>query len=74
MAIPLDQIANMPAFSPYYPMPPARYRNVKFHFVYFRAHLDAIHRVLPDCFEAHRRRFLRRLRPHRALGRQLRRF
>lgn len=51
MAIPLDQIANMPAFSPYYPMPPARYRNVKFHFVYFRAALDAIDRILPDCFE-----------------------
>ena len=51
MSIPMDQIANMPAFSPYYPMPPARYRNVKFHFVYFRASLDAIDRVLPDCFE-----------------------
>ena len=30
MIIPLDQIANMPAFSPYYPMPPSRYRNARF--------------------------------------------
>ena len=51
MTIPLDQIANMPAFAPYYPMPPARYRNVQFHFVYFRADLKAIDRILPACFE-----------------------
>ena len=51
MTIPLDQIANMPAFSPYYPMPPARYRNVRFHHVFFRADAAAINRVLPACFE-----------------------
>jgi acetoacetate decarboxylase len=52
MAIPLDQIANMPAYSPYYPMPPARYRQVRFQFVYFRADASALDRVLPACFEA----------------------
>jgi len=41
----------MPAFSPYYPMPPARYRNTRFHYVYFRADVAAIDRVLPECFE-----------------------
>ena len=51
MSIPLDQIANMPAFSPYYPMPPARYRNARFQFVYFRADVSAVDRVLPACFE-----------------------
>ena len=51
MGIPLEQIANMPAFSPYYPMPPCRYRGVRFQFVYFRADTAAIDRVLPDCFE-----------------------
>ena len=51
MAIAMDNIANMPAFSPYYPMPPARYRNVKLQFVYFRADLTAIDRVLPECLE-----------------------
>ena len=52
MTIPIDQIAGMPAFSPYYPMPPARYRNVRFQFVYFRADVSAVERVLPACFEA----------------------
>jgi len=51
MTIPLDQIDNMPAFSPYYPKPPARYRNVRFHHVFFRADPAAIDRVLPACFE-----------------------
>jgi acetoacetate decarboxylase len=51
MTIPLDQIVSIPAFSPYYPMLPARYRNVKFHHVFFRAELSAISRVLPACFE-----------------------
>ena len=51
MTIPLDQIASMPAFSPYYPMPPARYRNASFQFVSFRAAAAAIDRVLPACFE-----------------------
>ncbi len=51
MPIPLDKIANMPAYSPYYPMPPARYRNARFHHVYFRADVSAVHRVLPACFE-----------------------
>ena len=51
MTIPLDKIENMPAFSPYYPSPPARYRNVCFQFVYFRADIAAVDRILPDCFE-----------------------
>ena len=51
MTIPLDKIANMPAFSPYYPMPPARYRNVRFQYVYFRVDVSAVDRVLPACFE-----------------------
>jgi acetoacetate decarboxylase len=51
MTIPLDQIANMPACSSYYPMPPARYRNVRFQYVCFRADVAAIDRVLPACFE-----------------------
>ena len=51
MVIPVDQIANMPAFSPYYPMPPAVYRDVRFQFVCFRADRAAVDRVLPDCFE-----------------------
>ena len=51
MTIPLKQIANMPAFSPYYPMPPARYRSVRFQHVYFRADVSAVDRVLPACFE-----------------------
>ena len=51
MSIPLDQIENMPAFSPYYPMPPARYRNVRFQYVYFRADVSAVDRVLPACFQ-----------------------
>ena len=52
MSIPLENIANMPAFSPYYPMPPARYRNVRFQYVYFRSSVSAVDRVLPDCFKA----------------------
>ena len=51
MTIPLSQIRSMPAFSPYYPMPPALYRNAKFQSVYFRADLDAIDKTLPECFE-----------------------
>ncbi len=49
MTIPLDQIANMPAYSPYYPMPPARYRNVRLQSVFFHADVSAVHRVLPEC-------------------------
>ena len=51
MRILLDAIANMPAFSPYYPPPPARYRGVKLQFVYFRADVAAVERVLPECLE-----------------------
>lgn len=51
MTIPLSQIRSMPAFSPYFPMPPALYRNARIQSVYFRASLDAIDRVLPECFE-----------------------
>lgn len=52
MAIAMESIANMPAFSPYYPMPPARYRNVRFQFVSFRVEVAAVERVLPACFQA----------------------
>ena len=41
----------MPAFSSYYPMPPARYNGVRMHNVFFRAGIDAVNRILPDCFE-----------------------
>ena len=51
MSIPLDHITSMPAFSPYYPMPPAGYRNARLQYVYFRADVSAIDRILPDCFE-----------------------
>ena len=51
MSIPMDEITSMPAFSPYYPPPPARYRNARFQFVCFRADLSAVERVLPSCFE-----------------------
>ncbi|MDP6556799.1 MAG: hypothetical protein QGF59_14020 [Pirellulaceae bacterium] len=51
MTIPLKQIAGMPAFSPYYPMPSARYRNVRFQYVLFRADASAVDRILPACFE-----------------------
>jgi len=51
MAIPLNEIVTMPAYSPYYPMPPARYRDVRIQQVFFRADLSAIDRILPECFE-----------------------
>jgi acetoacetate decarboxylase len=51
VTIPLDQIANMPAYSPYYVMPPSRYRNVRWHTVLFRADPAAVDAVLPACFE-----------------------
>ena len=47
MSIPLSSVGNMPAFSPYYPMPPARYRNVVFQWVYFRADPEQVRFVLP---------------------------
>ena len=52
MSIPMNDIVTMPAFSPYYPMPPARYRGVSMHSVFFKASLDAVNRILPDCFES----------------------
>lgn len=51
MTIALDSIQGMPAFCTYFPMPPARYRNARFQYVYFRADRSAIDRVLPACFE-----------------------
>ena len=51
MSIPLKSILGMPAFSSYYPMPPARYRNVRCQTVYFRADVAAVASVLPDCLE-----------------------
>lgn len=50
MTIPLDDIFGMPAFSPYFPSPPARYRQVRFQWVKFRADPSACDRYLPDCF------------------------
>jgi acetoacetate decarboxylase len=49
MSIPMDRIPGMPAFSPYYPVPPAQYRNVQFQFVSFRADPARVSEVLPDC-------------------------
>ena len=51
MTIPINNIVTMPAFSSYYPMPPARYVGVRMHSVFFRASTDAVNRILPDCFE-----------------------
>lgn len=51
MTIPLEKIAGMPAFSPYYPLPPTRYRNLRAHYIAFRADVSALDRVLPECFE-----------------------
>lgn len=51
MTIPMDRITSMPAFSPYYPPPPVRYRNARFQFVFFRADVAAVDRVLPACLE-----------------------
>ena len=51
MTIPMDKIEAIPAFSPYFPRPPARYRNHRSQRVFFRADLAAIDRVLPACFE-----------------------
>ncbi|GIS62758.1 MAG: hypothetical protein CM1200mP2_49830 [Planctomycetaceae bacterium] len=48
MSIRLDQIVNMPAFAPYYANPPARYRNVKFQFVDFRADVSAWNACCPS--------------------------
>ena len=50
MSIPINDIMTMPAFSSYYPMPPARYIGVRKHIVFFRAKIDAVNRILPDCF------------------------
>ena len=50
MAIPLREITGMPAFSSCYPMPPCRYRQARFQFVFFRAAPAAVVRVLPECF------------------------
>jgi acetoacetate decarboxylase len=50
MSIPLSSIRGMPAFSPYYPDPPARYRNVRFQWVTFHADPAAVDAHLPDCF------------------------
>ena len=51
MTIPIDQISSMPAFSPYYPSPPVRYRIARFQFVCFRSDRSAVDRILPSCFE-----------------------
>ncbi|MBM4436371.1 MAG: acetoacetate decarboxylase family protein [Actinobacteria bacterium] len=49
MAIPLDRIANMPSYAPYYVMPPTRYRRMRAHTVLFRADPAAVDAVLPAC-------------------------
>ena len=51
MTIPLNKINGMPAFSTYFPKPPALYKGVKSHQVHFKADKNAIDRVLPSCFE-----------------------
>jgi acetoacetate decarboxylase len=50
MSIPVSSIRGMPAFSPYFPDPPARYRNVRFQWVTFRTDAAAVDAYLPDCF------------------------
>jgi acetoacetate decarboxylase len=47
-----DEIWSMPADAPFYPRPPAHYRNVRLQFVFFTAPLDAIARFLPEPLEA----------------------
>ena len=44
MSISMNDIVTMPAFSPYYPMPPARYRGVSMLSVFFKASLAAVNR------------------------------
>ena len=51
MTIPLDKINGMPAYSTYFPKPPAIYKGVKSHQIHFKADKNAISRVLPSCFE-----------------------
>jgi acetoacetate decarboxylase len=50
MSIPLEQIVGMPAFCSYYPLPPARYRNVRFQYVSFGADPAVVDDLLPACF------------------------
>ena len=44
----MDRIAGMPPFSPYYPAPPARYRNLRTQIVRFRTDPGAVGRLLPE--------------------------
>ena len=48
MKISMDRIANMPAFSPYYPLPPARYRNLRNQMVRFCTDPAAVAQYLPE--------------------------
>ncbi|MEX1229266.1 MAG: acetoacetate decarboxylase family protein [Planctomycetaceae bacterium] len=50
MSIPMNRIWSMPAFSPYFPAPPARYRDVRFQWVTFRTDAAIVDRYLPECF------------------------
>ena len=51
MSIPLLSVWGMPVHAPYFPPPPARYRNVRQQLVHYRADANAVRRFLPDCFE-----------------------
>ena len=51
MSIPINDIVTMPAFSSYYPMPPARYIGVRKHIVFFRAKIRAILSGVFDTFK-----------------------
>ena len=46
-----DEGWNVPADRPFYPPLPARYRNVRFQFVFFRADPAAVGRLLPEPLE-----------------------
>jgi acetoacetate decarboxylase len=39
---------SMPLDAPFYPRPPARYRNVRFHLLFFTAATNAVQQFLPD--------------------------
>ncbi|MGH3428077.1 MAG: acetoacetate decarboxylase family protein [Mycobacteriales bacterium] len=43
---------NIPPDAPFYPNLPATYRDVKFHFIFFRARPEAVHDFLPEPLEA----------------------
>jgi len=52
MGLAHDEGWNIPADAPFYPPLPAYYRNVRFHFVFFRADPEAVARLLPEPLRA----------------------